>query len=327
MTMILVIHANLGIGPFLTQRGCSYDAIDMIVALVHSACIIGVNVFVLISGWFGIRASFKGLASIYFQTAFYSLIIALICFLLNGNPIPIKDLFFSCLGGKSYWFVTSYLILYLLSPYLNSFLNSATQKSLLLSVTAFFIAQQLYGRFGGDLGHFNGGYSTLSFIGLYLLAGYAKRFPNKVTNMPVSACFVLYALLTILMLGLIYHFKDAIISGGHSIFHYNHPLVILSSFLFFLAFTHMRFRSKAVNWVAASTFAIYLIHDNFLIRGDYQAAMNKIFYHYQPPLSFLTVFVAILAVGIISVLSDKIRVSIWEKLSQFIDDNNILPLR
>lgn len=326
MTMILVVHANLGIGAFFSQPESGNETIDIIRALVQSACIIGVNAFVLISGWFGIKASFKGLASIYFQTTFYSLIIALICFLSKEAPISLKDLFFSCLGGKSYWFVTSYLILYLLSPYLNSFMNSATQKNLIISIGAFFLAQQLYGRFGGDLGHFNGGYSTLSFIGLYLLAGYTRRFPNKITNLTVPACFGIYALLTLLMLVLISHFKDGIISGGHSIFHYNHPIVILSSFFFFLAFTHMKFQSKVINWVASSTFAIYLIHDNFLVRGDYQAAMNNLFNYSQPTLSFLTVFVAILAVGIISVLIDKIRESLWMRLSQFVD-NNILPLR
>lgn len=320
MMMILVIHANQGIGTFFSQQGSNYT-IEMIRALVHCACIIGVNTFVLISGWFGIRASFKGLTSIMFQTAFYSLTIALIYSLFKGTPIPLKDLFFSCLGSKSYWFVTSYVILYILSPYLNSFLNSATQRSLLFSIAAFFLAQQLYGRFGGDLGHFAGGYSTLSFIGLYLLAGVTRRFPNKVTNLPALACFSCYAALTLLMLGLIILFKDAIIGGGHSIFHYNHPIVILSSFFFFLAFTHMKIMSKIINWVAASTFAIYLIHDNFLIRGDYQAIMNKVYYHFQFPLSFLIVFVAILTVGTGCILIDKVRVLLWGKISFYLDSN------
>lgn len=46
----------------------------------------------------------------------------------------------NCLA-KTYWFVTSYLLLYLFSPLLNSFSENAEKKELLLFIIVFYIAQ------------------------------------------------------------------------------------------------------------------------------------------------------------------------------------------
>ena len=326
MTMILILHANLGIGPFDLEQGLSNDGgIDYFRVLIQAICIVGVNSFVLISGWFGIKPSVKGLAALYFQLTFYSLSIALYHSIFIRTPFSIKDLFFSCIGGSSYWFVPSYLIMYLLSPYLNAFLDKASKKNLVLSIVAFFVAQQFYGRFGGDMGHFHGGYSALSFIGLYLLAGYARRFPHKITRMSATAHFGIFMGFTLLMFGLICYFKNPIIDGGHSIFHYNHPIVILSSFSLFLAFTQIPLKSKFVNWMASSAFAIYLIHDNFLLRGGYQSFMNHLFYNTPSPVSaFFYVFAVILVIGLVCILIDKIRQFLWRNILRGYDRLRIL---
>ena len=73
MLLILILHAN-----FLTFRFPSTEVLHCqpLGALgwiwSESLAIVGVNVFVLISGYFGIRLRIKGIVSLLFQATFYT---------------------------------------------------------------------------------------------------------------------------------------------------------------------------------------------------------------------------------------------------------------
>ena len=87
---------------------------------------IGVPVFVLISGYFGIRRSVKGLLNIIAQVVFYCLIAVLLCFFVFHQSVTtdnILSIIFP-VTKTQYWFISSYILLYLLSPYLNRLLNN-----------------------------------------------------------------------------------------------------------------------------------------------------------------------------------------------------------
>jgi surface polysaccharide O-acyltransferase-like enzyme len=73
------------------------------------------------------------------------------------------------------WFIKSYIGLYILSPILNCFCEKATEKQFVIFLTGFYIFQTLYGLLDA-VTFINGGYSTFSFIGLYILAQYIKRY-------------------------------------------------------------------------------------------------------------------------------------------------------
>lgn len=59
MMMVLGLHANfMGIGVPSPDKILSGP--EILQVLMQSLCIVAVNVFVMISGWFGIRPSVKG---------------------------------------------------------------------------------------------------------------------------------------------------------------------------------------------------------------------------------------------------------------------------
>ena len=93
---------------------------------------LGVNCFVLITGYFllrshfGWRKVFKLVATVWV----YSVIIYLTIALVEGNfdPILCAKAFFPVIY-RQYWFMTAYLIAYILSPFVAILVRACTQNS------------------------------------------------------------------------------------------------------------------------------------------------------------------------------------------------------
>ena len=87
---------------------------------------LGVPVFVIISGYFGINRSIKGILNLIAQVLFYSIIANLLCVFVFLEPVT-RDQWFSILfpiTRTQYWFVSTYVLLYILAPYVNKLLDS-----------------------------------------------------------------------------------------------------------------------------------------------------------------------------------------------------------
>ena len=82
----------------------------------------GVNIFVLISGYYGINFKLKSLFSLLFMVSFYTICSGIIEYFCWGNVFSLSRMSGVLLpftGNHYYWFVTCYIYLYLLSPILN----------------------------------------------------------------------------------------------------------------------------------------------------------------------------------------------------------------
>ena len=67
--------------------------------------------------------------------------------------------------GKPYWFVVSYILLYIVSPVLNKFVEYEAPQIIKLTLLCFFSFEFVYGWLFGQ-GGFGGGYSTMRATGL-----------------------------------------------------------------------------------------------------------------------------------------------------------------
>ena len=245
MMMVLLLHANGAIGPFTQLSDAGNGVEEFIRLFMEIACVVSVNAFIMISGWFGIKPSVKGICSLFFQLFFYGLAIALVYYISGKTPVSPKETALSCLG-ITYWFIPAYVILYILSPFLNSFLDNAGKDTLGVIILAYFAAQLVYGRFG-DQGHFHAGYSALSFVGLYLAAGYLRRYPCRVSSLAPGIDFCIYGLITLAAALAGFFIGGNTLAGSHSVLEYNHPLIIISTVFFFLGFSKLRIQSKTIN--------------------------------------------------------------------------------
>ena len=136
----------------------------------ESISIICVNVFILISGWYGIRPKPIRLCSLLFQFFFIGIVIYITLNITNYTHTWTKiEWFYFLTFHRDLWFFNSYIILYILAPILNYYVDNVNQEDFKRLLVMFFSAQTLFGYIYSDVA-FCGGFSPLSFIGLYLLS-------------------------------------------------------------------------------------------------------------------------------------------------------------
>lgn len=176
MFLVLIIHADFhALGePQLSDFSLAPISSSLRV-FFQSMAIVAVNTFVFISGWFGIRVSIKGFCGFLFQCLFFTVgtyILALSTGLASLSGAGISQ----CLMlSTNVWFVKAYIALYILSPVLNVFIERTDKRKIEYVLLAFFIFQSIYGWYGSAK-FVEQGYSCFSFIGIYLLAAYVKRY-------------------------------------------------------------------------------------------------------------------------------------------------------
>jgi len=182
MMMILVMHMDYGAFGLPTAESVENAPMTTFGRIfVEHLCLVAVNVYVLISGWFGIRPKMKSFVRLMLQVATYSIIITGAFLLLGKTTFKIGYVTDMLIIGKQYWFVVSYLLLYLVSPILNTFVEHSSKREFQWMLLVFFGFQFVYSWIFG-LEEFAGGYSALSFMGLYLLARYVKIYEYENEN-------------------------------------------------------------------------------------------------------------------------------------------------
>lgn len=233
---------------------------------------IGVNLFVLISGYFLVTSPGLRLGRVvkfWLQVFFYSVVIYLLCALTGIVPFTGRELLralFPILSGQ-WWFAGSYFVMYLLSPLVNRLLRglSARKHLLLLGILAALwyvipVLSWLPERLR----------DPVWFLFLYCIAGYlrlhgvaAKGRARTWLTLGVGALLLSFIWAVVLLsfrTGSQSHYETAYFNTWH-------PLMLLPAIGLFLGFAAMKPRHiPAVNAVAAAAFGIYLIHDSDHIR-------------------------------------------------------------
>lgn len=320
MLLVVFLHANYySLGSVKLEDIANHPVNSFLKALAEQLCVICVNVFVLISGWFKIRPSIKGAMSLLFQVAFFYVLVVL-CLNLAGVTIPFNDIVKGLYVWSPYWFVVSYLILYAIAPILNVFIDTASPKMFVSVLASFFFCEFVLGWCVG-VSDFNGGYSTLSFVALYLLAQFIRKYSHRLLSIGVGVNFLLYLLFSIIPVSIYcltgYSFRTI---------SYTSPFVISASVFFFLAFYKIRISSRVINYFACSAFSIYLVHLHPLIKQHFIYFMNKA--HDTWGMYYVVfVFVFAVSLGILCVLLDKLRILLWNLLCRLFVERLVKCLR
>lgn len=317
MFMVMILHVNLGLGV-PSQEDALTQPLSTLSRLFFELFSIGsVNAFVLISGWFGIKPSIKRLSSFVFQCIFITWGVFIVMMISGLSPFNLKSLDENIFVRS--WFIQAYLILYLVSPALNYVVehNKKTHIYMLIGLMAM---EFIYDTCAMDR-VFGGGYSALHFIILYLLAGYVRKY--GIWSIIEKYAFVWFLVVVILFTG----FRFWLVSHGYPQIHrlgqYSSPIIIFTGLCLLLGFKRIKIQSRFVNWVAASSFAVYLLHTNPLILVPYYIKFaNSIFANHSGVAYLGLVFLYMIAWFAVSVLIDQIRIICWKKLCPVIFKQN-----
>lgn len=312
MFMVLVLHANFQtLGEPTRADILSSPLTSSLKVFFEMASIVAVNVFVLISGWFGIRPSIKGFCKFVFQCLFFSVGIYLIMIVTGRVELSMRGVA-SCfaLFGGSYWFILSYICLYLFSPVLNSFIKSADEKTFLYVLVSFYVFQTVYAFLGGGANFLMKGYSALSFMGLYLFINYVKEYVNYLKYTKTQ--YLMGYVIATLVLTIIYIGASSI---GYSFISsrmccYSNPIVIISALLLFIYFAQLKLSNRFINWLGASSFAVYLLHCNPNVYELYLNSVETVVESHNNS-GYIIALGVIVGWFLIAILADQLRLFIW----------------
>lgn len=329
MMMILALHANhQSLGEPTTAAAIASPLQMFARELIQQLCVVGVNVFVLISGWFGIRPKRSSFFSLMFQVVFYSVGLFVVMYAL-GERLPFLKTIQLFWFGAGYWFVPAYIMLYALSPVLNSFIEHAERSTIKTFIIIFYSLQLLYGWAFDDFANFDGGYSAISFVGLYILARYLRIYRPSYTGYSKGKLLAIY--LGVCVLGGLISLGSLLSGVGFLAEHffgkmqiYTSPFVIIPSVSLILLFDKIQIQSKIINWLAVSCFAIYLIHQHWMVRPYFWEVCRYVFNNYSGLSYFLVIIPFLLAVGLACILFDKLRIVCWSAIENkcFSDKKN-----
>lgn len=297
-----------------------------------SLAIICVNTFVIISGWFEIKRSTFGLAKLIFQCIFFYLLELLInylfidhSFFINGDIV--KGLISSIFRG---WFISAYIILFLIAPIINSYVTSYNQKSCrtILGFIYFFlfIYGWLFISSSGNQSTFQRGYSFLFLAVLYFTVRYIKVFyfdtstDNWLKNISRNQWFIIYIITVILNIVLEFTFLRYNLGYLSTlIFQYTSPIIIIQSFCIFRFFAGLKFQSKLVNTIGGSALAIMLIH--FSNNGFFFKKIITHLYRLYSGISCISlIFAFLISISILGLLTDQVRIILWKLIEPKIKD-------
>ena len=241
--MILILHCNGwllhdygGIDTWEANRGF---LVGLARRTIQSLCVIGVDCFVLISGYYSIKPKLKSLINLFTLLFFFYVGGYLLSYALGGE-FTWKHFAKSCLAfSRPNWFIQSYLFLMLLAPMINAFVEKCSEKQMTL-YTLLYMGCAFYFDCLRDSEHFyfNGGYSVTSLMLIYLVGRYLKLYGVDKLNRLPSYLPLLFYVLSVIVLILLYYLPD------WGLIRYHSPFVIVSSvLLFYLGYQNLIIRS------------------------------------------------------------------------------------
>lgn len=283
MAMIIAMHYMLkgNIAQPMSEDG---SFVNHAAWLVEAFCIVAANCYVLISGYFLIKAEWKlkKLVRLALQILFYSLLIPIICLGIGIGDVSswsVYEWIFTILPlqMEHYWFATSYVLLFMLIPVLAPGVRQLSQKQLQVtigillfyycvvkSISPIHLSTDHYGY---DLGWFLCLFMVSAYIRLYGISFLEKK--GTAVFVYILSCLGIFAVSSVSgyicrQTGKLEYYMDMPYS-------YNYILTLLSAVALFYTFKKIKIRESAaarvICYLASCTFGIYLLHENMAVRN------------------------------------------------------------
>ncbi len=289
--------------------------------VVSSLTSLQVNIFVLISGWFGIRTTVKKIINFYLMCAFYGVLTYCISLGLN-NSFSIKDLAISLMPFslmRGWWFVKAYFFLMLLAPLFNKAIKYMSQREFLYVLLVLILINSYFGFFfKQDINNDGNNFMQLMyvyFIGRYLaLYLNVDRFKLRKWTAIISVCSILlYAFVWLLNDNYLHLVKS------YTFLLRNNVWSLFNSIMIFLFFTTFKFDSKPINWIAKGAFAVYLVHESIWISTVWRDYMADVYTAYNPAIAWLVVSAIFIVYFFVVLFFDHIRLVITNPIEKRLD--------
>ena len=293
-----------GGGFFTSLRGPeSWNYVISQLLLSYSVC--AVNVFILITGFFSCHLQNRNIGkplNLVLLTVVVNLASYLLQIIIGAQSFTSKSLLLYAFPTN--YFVTLFIVLYFISPYINLCLNSLSEKGLIRMVVILFLVFSVYpslidiieeetgkqiigispiGRLGSQNGYNIVNFFLIYCIGALINAEKVKTFVENHKYLPRIA--VVVCVLSIFVWN----------QFSHSAVNYHNPFLIILALSTVLTFMHIHITNKVVNELAKAAFTAFLLHVHFIhyLHIDY-------FCHQSPFIFVLFIMVSITIIYLVS---------------------------
>lgn len=285
---------------------------------------VAVVCFVLISGYFQIKPTIRGVIKLLMPLVIFYYPLFFIESYISGG-FSAKSLLF-----PPYWFIRVYLYLFLFSPVINHYIKdlNAIKRLYLLAVLGFIA---IYMAMVGDKS-LSDGKNLVFFIFIYVIGNTIKVYSEKIRNIKTIPLLISYILGNIFLVVMCIH-DDLIYKIVWNLaYPYCSPLLVINAICLFLLFGRMKFKSRIINWAASSSLAIYIIHQqHFFLYNIIKPITYKIVNFGVNPLIVITILGGLTCIiMLLSVLMDKFITPIYSfsyrkvsKLQNIVDNLTI----
>ena len=336
MVMVVAMHFMRESGSLLTSGTEVLTIRNIIATFLESFCIVAVNTYVLISGYYGADSSFKmgKVFAFWCRVLFYALLIPVVL-LFCGVNIVAQDMgiyglvqYVFPISSEHYWFASSYLYLLLFMPLLNKALKEMTAKQAASLITTLLIlfcgvksivpVSLAFDRYGYDL---------IWFICVYLVGLWLRLYGGKVAEwfqrhsggVYFFSCFGIFAMTLGLWSmipkaeGISYYFTVP--------FHYNFVLCLTGAIGLFYTFSKINLKEgRATDFfrnLGKYAFGVYLLHEHIDLRHLWYPRLTNAINTWlgnNMVAFFAELFVCVVVIFTLGILIDFIR----ERLFDFV---------
>lgn len=322
MMMVVVLHFldKGNVLPELTEG--RMEACGVAAWILESFCIVAVNVYMFLSGYFLSGSAFKlsRLIRLYLQVWTYSVAAGLVgaaTGVLAETPFDahyLLTLIFPVSMGH-YWFMTAYVFLYLLLPFLGPAVRQMTKRQLQTALVLLFLTFSVSKSVLPLRLEMDGrGNDCLWYLCVFVAAAYVRRFGCPLLEKK-GRSFLLYVGCCLAIFGGTFGLRAVYLETGSlgrmlgMCLEYNHILPFLAAAGLFGAFRGIGIHDKIANVVkrvSPYTLGVYLLHENLGLRYSWQRWLGADRIRSVPGLLFW-VFAAVACVFTCGVIVDAVR--------------------
>lgn len=257
MLMIIMLHYfSMGLG---LENVTSYDKNYLMFAALYSLSVVGVNCFVLTTGYYSINSvsiKTRKILNLIIQVAFWGIVLYIISFLYNGGSLEVKEIVKKAVPYffDLRWFVRTYIILLFFIPFINRLLKGLSRKSFLMLIMIYVVIFSVWYSFLPGSPTLDNGYGIINFILLYMVGSYIRMNRGHINKWICLLCYLVSVVCIIISS---YTFLQSRCWG------YSYIFVITGSIALFLFFENLNIGSlRLVNFMGKYAFGVYLIHSD-----------------------------------------------------------------
>ena len=305
ISMILIVAHHFSVHSAFSDVSSGFNR--FIIQMFQSGGKVAVNVFVLISGYFLVQSGFKirRVINVVVPTVIYSVLCYVTVSLCKGISITGTQLLwaFMPIRNNGYWFVTCFVALSVLTPFINKMIHALDEKQHLLLIAILVVMQVAVSKINPMFSISNVGW----FITLYIIGGYVRKYPSKILSSR------LYMGLAVGVLGTV-----AIIFPHAT--RVNDIVCLALSVALLCLFKDVNIgQHRCINLVGKATFGVYLIHDNRYVRPVLWNEVLSCPQHASLGTFWLFAIVSVATVFVASVAIDLVRMLITRQIARLLE--------